>query len=236
MQVKVPFLGCDDSISSPAFSNASRCFLLQELFWSIQFQRRYEEAKGVAWGLPHRDVLHVCFQSLPPVLCKEDPLLRRKKRSICCIASLACLVFNTDASLGALVLPCILHLGSGSKSCKVWQFGYGKSTEPPTQGRMLLSLCSVSFSLCHVFLGDNPWAALGTAGILPHVSAEAMQLPGFQWGAARRERNGTWRSVHCSHLQPNPFVKGPSARLNKCPQVAVCDISAACGVRSEVEG
>lgn len=148
MQVKVPFLGCDDSISSPAFSNASRCFLLQELFWSIQFQRRYEEAKGVAWGLPHRDVLHVCFQSLPPVLCKEDPSLRRKKRSICCIASLACLVFNTDASLGALVLPCILHLGSGSKSCKVWQFGYGKSTEPPTQGRMLLSLCSVSFSLC----------------------------------------------------------------------------------------
>lgn len=66
------------------------------------------------------------------------------------------------------------------------------------------------------------------ADILPYVSAEAMQcsdtvqLPGFEPGAAQRERTVARCSLHCSHLQPKPFVKVLSTRLNKRPQVAVC--------------
>lgn len=64
-----------------------------------------------------------------------------------------------------------------------------------------------------------------------------MQLPGFELGAAQRKRNVTWSSLHCSHLQTNPFVKVLSTRLNNVLKLlSVSDLSAACGVRSEVEG
>lgn len=70
------------------------------------------------------------------------------------VASLLLHVFFFNHRLGIMVLHCILHLGNESKSCKVRELSYGKSTKPPTQSRMLprchcapisLSPCVTSF-------------------------------------------------------------------------------------------
>lgn len=157
VQVKVPSLWCDDSVSPSAFSSASRRFLLQKLFWSIQFQRRYVEAKGVAWVRIASLGCGPCMFLVCSTCTMQRSSIIEEEEMIHLLHHFSCMFFfflTTDASLGIMVLHCILHLGNESKSCKVRELSYGKSTKPPTQSRMLprchcapisLSPCVTSF-------------------------------------------------------------------------------------------